>query len=76
MTPTHYSESGAFRETLDVVTVISEQLILVYSLREMAGRRAHLFTILEELPASLIPEVADFAESLLGKQSQVKEVQL
>ena len=68
MISAHYADPNAFRETLEVVTATSDQLILVYSFKETAGGRAYLFNILDELPASLITEVTDFAESLLDRQ--------
>jgi len=64
------SEYGAFRETLDVSFVTSEQLVLLQPASETVGRKTQLFALIEQLPASLVAEVADFAEFLLEKQQR------
>ncbi len=53
-------EEGAFRETIGVETVRSDQMKLIY--RKSA--KEDLFQLLEGMPESLIEEVQTFAESL------------
>lgn len=66
--PTHLPDTNAFRETLDVLTIAPEQLILVQPAAETVGPRMLLATLLDEMPTSLVAEVADFAKFLLEKQ--------
>lgn len=59
-------DDGAFRETIGVETVYSQQIEL---LQRSDIVKARLFQLLEELPESLLPKVQEFAESLRDKVS-------
>lgn len=61
-------EKDAFRETIGIETVYSQQLELVQSARETVSVRAHLLSLLDELTEEKLAEVRDFAEFLQQKQ--------
>lgn len=61
-------EKDAFRETIGIETVYSQQLELVQPARETVSVRAHLLSLLDELTEEKLAEVRDFAEFLQQKQ--------
>lgn len=65
--PAVSQEQGTFRETIGVETVARKQLELVQPARETVSVRAHLLSLLDELPEEKLAEVRDFAEFLQQK---------
>ena len=59
-------DEDAFRETIGVETVYSQQIELLH---RSSIIKENLFRLINELPDSLLPEVQEFAESLKDKVS-------
>lgn len=66
------ADPEAFVKTLGVVTVAPHQLRLVIPASETVGPRAHLLSVVDDLPPELQEEVADFAEFLRQKRQSAK----
>lgn len=66
--PAPSQEQDAFRETIGIETVYSQQLELVQPARETVSVQAHLLSLLDELTEEKLALVRDFAEFLQQKQ--------
>ncbi|MBW4484116.1 MAG: DUF2281 domain-containing protein [Tildeniella torsiva UHER 1998/13D] len=62
-----HDRSTAFRETLGVEVVKTSQITLLHRYSPV---KSDLFRLLDEMPASLLAEVQDFAEFLQQRQGQ------
>ncbi|MGF1601615.1 MAG: hypothetical protein ACFCU8_06280 [Thermosynechococcaceae cyanobacterium] len=63
-------ETGAFRETLGVEVVQSQQMVL---LQRSNAAKVDLFQLLDDMPEDLLAEVQTFAEFLRYRRQQVSE---
>ena len=64
LVPAASQEQGTFRETIGIETVYPHQLELVQPASEIVSVRAHLLSLLDELPEEKLALVRDFAEFL------------
>ena len=58
-------EQGAFRETIGLETVYPKQMVL----QHRASVKVNLFSLLDQMPESMLEEVQSFAESLQYQHS-------